>query len=543
MASATSLIDDSFLCSICLGMFTKPVSIPCGHTFCLQCIETYWASVGMLFNCPLCKEEFYPKPMLRVNIFIAEMAEKFENTFKKKSVNASEEGRSGKVPCDRCTDPNSTALKSCLVCFMSFCETHLEPHQKIAALRKHKLIQPVKNLESRLCKNHDEPLEMFCRADQMFLCESCKQNDHKRHMVVTLEEEAQSRKAQLTKERQGTDQMIHARQQKFLEIQHSLEESRKNAEEALTCSRHVMSAMGDYIKRSQIELTEVIKAKQNEIEKQANEFIKEMDEEIMKIKEKELQLNEVAPTDDHLTFLENVLSLTITSPQVRDWSDVSLESDQFGIQEAVAELQTTITTKISALCDPTFKEKQQYAVDVTLDPDTANPCLNVSDDGKQVAHRNRRRCVQSNPERFDHVLNVLAKEGFSSGKFYYEVQVKDKTQWNIGVASKSINRKGDIRLSPRNGYWTVCLRKGDEFIANAFPPLNLEVRKLPQNVGVFVDYEEGQVSFYDVDTRARIFSFSGCAFTEKLFPFFSPSANDGGTNSAPLIITPVTRNR
>ncbi|XP_061582345.1 E3 ubiquitin-protein ligase TRIM21-like [Cololabis saira] len=543
MASATSLTDDHLLCAICLSAFNKPASIPCGHTFCLQCIEKHWVHGGVLFNCPLCKEEFSPKPMLRVNIVIAEMEEKFKNMFENKSGNATEETGNGEVLCDRCTEPKSAALKSCLVCLMSFCETHLEPHQNKSALKKHKLILPVKNLESRLCKDHDEPLELFCRDDQMFLCQSCKQNDHKCHMVVTLEEEAQLRRAQLAEEKEGTDQMIHARQQKFHEIQSSLEENRKYVEEALSCSSRVMTAMGDFIKRSQIELAEVIKAKQNEIEKQAIDFINEMDEEMIQIKKKELQLNEVSPTDDHLTFLENVISLTITSPQVKDWSDVSLKSDQLGIREAVAELETTITTEISRLCDPTFKEKQKYAVDVTLDPDTANPSLNVSEDGKQVMHRDRKRSVQINPERFDHVLNVLAKEGFCSGKFYYEVQVKDKTQWNLGVASSSINRKGDIRLSPRNGYWTICMRKGGEFIANAFPPENLQVRKSPQKVGVFVDYEEGQVSFYDVDARAIIFCFSGCTFTENLFPFFSPAANDGGTNSAPLIITPVTYNR
>lgn len=542
MASVTSLIGDDILCSICLGVFTKPVTIPCGHTFCLDCITTHWDTCDNVCQCPLCMEKFYSKPMLRVNIFIAEMAEKFKKTAERKSCNTPDQAESGKVLCDLCTKPKLTARKSCLVCFTSYCQTHLEPHQKISALKKHKLIPPVKNLESRICKDHDEPLELFCKADQMFLCESCKNKDHKTHKVVSLEEESQMRKTQLGIEKADTDQMIQARQQKILEIQHILEASRNNAEGAVSCSKHVITAMVDYIKRSQTEMTEVIKMKLKKIEKEAKSLMNEVDGEIMQIKLKNLELNDVSVTDDHFTFLENILSLTISSPEVKDWSDVTITSDQFTIQEAMAKLETTITHEINALCDPTFKEKQKYAVEVKLDPDTANPSLNVSDDGKQVACGNTKREVRNKPERFDHVLNVLAKEGFSVGKFYYEVQVKDKTQWDLGVASESINRKGDIRLSPKNGYWTIWLRKGNELTANAGPAIKLHLREMPQKVGVFVDYEGGEVSFYDVDARACIYSFLGCAFTEKLFPFFSPCSNDGDKNSAPLIITPVIHN-
>ncbi|XP_017263603.1 E3 ubiquitin-protein ligase TRIM21-like [Kryptolebias marmoratus] len=541
MASAKSLItEEQVCCSICLDVFTKPASIPCGHTFCLDCITTHWAIVNTLFQCPLCKEEFYPKPMLRVNIFIAEMAEKFKNTVKSQSSSAPEQTGSGKVLCNLCTEPKSTAIKSCLVCFLSYCQTHLERHEKIPALMKHKLIHTVDNLESRLCKNHDEPFEFFCGEDQMFLCESCKNGDHKKHKIVNLEEEAQTRKQQLGTEKKCTDQMIHARQQKIDAIQCSLKASKSNAEEAVSYSRDRMTALVDYIKKSQNELSEVIDIKLKTSEKEAEDFIKELNAEITEIKLKNQQLNNISLTDDPFRFLENVLSLTISSPQVKDWSNVRFNPTQCAIQETLAKLETSVTTEINKLCDPSFKEKQKYAVNVTFDPDTANAGLNVSADGKRVTHGNQRRKVPNKPERFDHVLNVLAKQGFSSGKFYYEVQVKDKTQWDLGVVYESINRKGDIRLSPKNGYWTIWLRKGEELTANAGPPISLDVRKIPEKVGVFVDYEEGQVSFYDVDVRANIFSFFGCAFTGKLFPFFSPCSNDKGKNLAPLIITPIT---
>ncbi len=182
-------------------------------------------------------------------------------------------------------------------------------------------------------------------------------------------------------------------------------------------------------------------------------------------------------------------------------------------------------------------------MDVTLDPDTAHPDLILSDDGKQVRCGDITQKLPDTPERFDPCVCVLGKEGFSSGRCYFEVQVKGKTEWTLGVARESINRKGWITLSPSNGYWTVCLRNGDEYEACDDASVSLSLRVKPQRVGVFVDYEEGLVSFYDVESSSHIYSFTAQSFTEKLFPFFNPCPNDGGKNSSPLIITPVNYNK
>ena len=140
-----------------------------------------------------------------------------------------------------------------------------------------------------------------------------------------------------------------------------------------------------------------------------------------------------------------------------------------------------------------MKRMQQYEVNITLDPDTAHPELILSEDGKQVRHGETQINLPDNPDRFERVVNVLGKDGFSSGRFYYEVTVKGKIEWDLGVARESINRKGKIMLKPQNGYWTMVPRNGNEYKANAGHPVTLSLRKKPQKVGVFVDYEEGQV--------------------------------------------------
>ncbi|XP_048059590.1 E3 ubiquitin-protein ligase TRIM21-like isoform X2 [Megalobrama amblycephala] len=204
------------------------------------------------------------------------------------------------------------------------------------------------------------------------------------------------------------------------------------------------------------------------------------------------------------------------------------------------ELRTNYTrVKEQLQLHDDLKRMQQYAVDVTLDPDTAHPTLILSDDGKQVRHGDIRQKLPDKPERFNYTVSVLGKEGFSSGKFYFEVQVKGKTEWSLGVARESINRKGQIILTPSRGFWTVWLRNENEYKALSDPSVSLSLSVKPQRVGVFVDYEEGLVSFYDVKSSSHIYSFTGQSFTGKLYPYFSPSLNNGGKNSAPLIITPV----
>ncbi|XP_062373232.1 zinc-binding protein A33-like [Sardina pilchardus] len=177
-------------------------------------------------------------------------------------------------------------------------------------------------------------------------------------------------------------------------------------------------------------------------------------------------------------------------------------------------------------------------VDVTLDPDTAHAYLILSADGKQVRHGDTRQNVPDNPKRFSPIISVLGKQGFSAGRFYYEVQVKRKTEWSLGVARESITRKGKINLSPGNGYWTIWLRNGT-YAALVDTVVPLSLKEKPQRVGVFVDYEAGLVSFYDADCWYHLYSYANVTFTEKLYPYFSPGLNDGGKNSSPLIISSV----
>uniref|UniRef100_A0A673MI44 E3 ubiquitin-protein ligase TRIM39-like n=1 Tax=Sinocyclocheilus rhinocerous TaxID=307959 RepID=A0A673MI44_9TELE len=511
-------------CSVCLDVFTDPVSTPCGHNFCKSCLNQCWDN-SQDCKCPLCKETFSKRPDLKINTALRQVAQLFQ---KKSSLSKSE------VLCDICDERKKKALKSCLLCQTSYCETHLEFHHKIY-LKKHKLLDPVKNMKDYICQKHERPLELFCRDDQTRLCVFCTDGDHKTHNTVPLEEESKEKKARLMKTQKDMQQMILDRIKKIQDIKYFAELRNKSAERVKAANAGLFSDLMRSIKRCQAELLEMMEEKQKTAEKQDEELIQELQQEITELKMRNTELDHLLHTEDHLQLLQVSIDPSLCSPpHTRNWPEISMNTDVSveTLRRALTQLQETLDQKL----------KFVKLLDVTLDPDTAHPKLILSNDGKQVRHGDIKHELPDYPERFNYSASVLGKEGFLSGRFYFEVQLKGKSQWDLGVARESINRKGKIRVSPQDGFWAVALRNGNEYWACADPCVYLSLRVKPQKVGVFVDYEEGLVTFYDVESRSQIYSFTAQSFTNRLYSYFCPFSDDTGKDSAPMIISPVNYN-
>ncbi|XP_041862529.1 E3 ubiquitin-protein ligase TRIM21-like [Melanotaenia boesemani] len=439
-AGSNQRSEDQFLCSICLDVFTEPVSTPCGYNYCKNCITRHW-DVNNSCQCPLCKKEFHFKPDLKINTLLREMVAQFRREAQQEASSSSSE-----------------------------------------------------------------------------------------------------QQAELRKTEAEIQLMIQKRRLKIQELKESVKVSKDAADRETVEGVQVFSALMESVQRGLDQLVEEIQDKQKTTEKQAEAFIKDLEQEISELMKRSSEVEQLLRSADHLHLLHSFSSLK-AAPPTKNWTEVRVHPPSYEgtVVRAVAQLEETIRKEKKKMIEAELKKVQQYAVDVTLDPDTANPDLILSDDGKQVYDGDVKKELPDNPERFSKCVNVLGNQSFSSGRFYFEVQVKGKTEWDLGVARESINRKGDITVRPQDGFWTVCLRNGNEYKANAGPSVRLHLQSGPEKVGVFVDYEEGLVSFYDVDAAALIFSSTGCCFTEKLYPYFSPSNNDGGKNSAPLIICPVNQ--
>ncbi|TNN40679.1 Zinc-binding protein A33 [Liparis tanakae] len=233
------------------------------------------------------------------------------------------------------------------------------------------------------------------------------------------------------------------------------------------------------------------------------------------------------------------LSTLSPSPEPTDWSAVSVNTDLYlgTIRSSVSGLVEKLQEEIKRLYGKELRKVQNYSSEVILDPATAQKNLAVSEDGRQVRYEERKAVHSEGPKRFSPALFVLGREGLGSGRHYWEVDLGRKTAWTLGVATASARRKGEIKLSPEGGYWCLWLKNG-EVKALAALRLPLPLAAPPSKVGVFLDYEGGQISFYDVKARLHLYSFSD-SFAESLFPVFSPCLQQDGKNSSPLVISPV----
>nr|XP_015201607.1 PREDICTED: tripartite motif-containing protein 47-like [Lepisosteus oculatus] len=290
-------------CPICLDTnFTTPVTIPCGHSFCTACIGEYWNHTDECL-CPLCKTSYPTKPDLLANRSLGECAGRCDET---KEVSGDEErfAKPGEVPCDSCTGRKLQAVKSCLVCLASYCETHTLPHYQEAAFKKHTLIAVSKNLEDKMCKQHGRPLERFCRSDQTCICVKCTETDHRTHSTLSAHKEWRRKKVQLEKTANKVEQMTKERLQKVEELNQLVKLSKSHTEREIEDSVQVFASLLRSVESSQAEITELIEEKQRAEEKRAEGLITELEQEIAELQRRSTELEQLSHTEDPIHFLQ-----------------------------------------------------------------------------------------------------------------------------------------------------------------------------------------------------------------------------------------------
>ncbi|XP_067418635.1 E3 ubiquitin-protein ligase TRIM39-like [Emydura macquarii macquarii] len=427
-------------------------------------------------------------------------------------------------PCPQCGKPTQ--------------ERHLRPNRQLGnmvQLVKRPRLEVVPEPEGgRVCERHQEALKLFCQEDQTPICVICRESRaHRAHTVVPIEEAAQEYREQilsrLQRLREEREELQGLKSDWDKESERLLRQT--EVERQLVVSEveqlHQLLAEQERLLLARLgELDEEIGRRREENSTQLCEEISRLSALITELEGKCQQ-----PAHEFLQGVRNAVSRgeKATSPHL---VPKCLELEK-RIRDFTREnnLQATVTGILG------LRRARGFAVDVTLDPDTANPWLVLSEDQKCVRRGDTRQDLPDNPERFDPCVCVLGAERFLGGRRYWEVEVGDKTHWTLGVCRESVSRKGTVKLTPETGYWAVRLREG-RYVTLTSPPTPFPVRVRPSRVGIFLDYEAGEVSFYNVTDRSQLCTVTG-TFSRTLRPYFYAGLSAGGKNAAPLIICPV----
>ncbi|XP_029021215.1 zinc-binding protein A33-like [Betta splendens] len=516
MAEANALeeLQSELTCPVCLELFRDPVILECGHHFCQLCIIQCWeAKADELSNCPKCRKSCARK--LRPNSLLCNVVDSVRRA---RAADATA-GFAGFAGCEL-----ERALE--------------DAEQRDAGSGAGSVAESVGAWLRRgldMCGEHEEKLKLYCEDDQLAVCLVCGMSrEHKGHSVVPIAEAFENYKdklcAALEKVRLQTEEATLFQRRTNEEILFIKEragdlEARVSAE---------FGRLRDFLLEEEQRLQERLRTQKERRLARLEEALTRAAERLSRLEgaAEQLQLRLAEESPEQLRgikdFIGRVNGLFDCSPEVS-------EPLQFG--EFEGPLQYKTWRKMSSVLQPAVAA-------VTLDADTAYPCLWVSPCRTSVHVGKIQADLPNNPERFTRYNIVLGSEAFSSGRHYWEVEVGCKTAWGLGVARASVDRKEEISLCPDDGFWTLVLRDNGDGTSDYEACTDTEESLLhptrpPRRVGIYLDYDRGEVGFYDAGDMSHLFTFYDAKFKEPVFPYFNPWPIINGHNWEPLtIVTP-----
>ncbi|KAM9426112.1 tripartite motif-containing protein 16-like isoform 2-T2 [Pholidichthys leucotaenia] len=477
------LHSEKFTCSICLDLLKDPVTIPCGHSYCLNCVQTHWDEEGWkgTCSCPQCRKTFTPRPDLVTNFMLLELVEELKKTGLQAAPADHCYAAPEDVACDVCAERKLRAVKSCLVCLVSYCDVHLQHHYDLAPLKKHKLVNPSKNLQENICPRHDEVMKIFCRTDQQVVCYLCTMDQHKGHETVPAAAERAERQKKLEVSRLKIQQRIQERDKDVKALQQKVEAISGSVDEAMEDIEKVFSELIHLFQKRSSDVKQQIKSQQETEVSKVKELQEKLEQEISELKRKDTELEQLLKTEDHTQFLHSYPSLSACSESPHSSSiNVSPPSSCEYVTAALSEtrdlLQVILTgtlTNVSLtesevyilVSSPAAKTRAdflKYSRDITLDPNTAHTKLSLSNQNRKVTKMNQSQFYPHHPDRFSHSLQVLSRESLT-GRCYWEVEWSGEGV-DVAVAYQSISRAGTSVNESLFGYneksWSLRCNTG-----------------------------------------------------------------------------------
>ncbi|XP_039518569.1 tripartite motif-containing protein 16-like isoform X2 [Pimephales promelas] len=535
MAEARISVDQNeFVCPVCLDLLKDPVTILCGHSYCKICISGCWDQEDekRVYSCPQCRQTFSPRPALGKNTMLAEVVEKLKKT----KLPADCYAGAGDVECDVCTGRKHKAVKSCLVCQESYCQTHLDRHEEYHSRKPHKVIDATGRLQDMICRKHDKELEIFCITDQELLCVWCKEYEHKNHNTESTAAQRTEKQKQLKETQMKIRQRIQQRQKDLHQLREDVESHKRSAHTAVEDSEKIFTEIIRSIERRRSEATQQIRDQEKTAVSRAEERLERLEQEINDLKKRDAELEQLSHTQDHIQFLQSFQSLS-APPESTDKLDVSFGSlSSFdGVRESVRQLRDKLEDfwkeEIKKISDgvtftnmnpKTRNDFLQYSHQLSLDLNTVNRQLLLSERNRVITLSDRVQPYPDHPDRFDYWYQVLCRESVC-GRCYWEIEWSGDGVY-ISVSYKSISRKGlgyECGFGYNDQSWRLnCSSSRNSFIHNNIES-DLPVKSISRRVGVYVDHSSGTLSFYSVSDTMSLIHTVQTTFTQPLYPGFN----------------------
>ncbi|XP_056248037.1 tripartite motif-containing protein 16-like [Seriola aureovittata] len=520
MAQQGNQLDqERFCCSICLDLLKDPVTIPCGHSYCINCVKTHWDKEDekKIHSCPQCRKTFIPRPVLVKSTMLADLVEELKKTGLQAAPADHCYAGPEDVACDFCTGRKLKAVKSCLICLVSSCEKHLQPHYDVAPLKKHKLVEPSKKLQENICSRHDEVMKMFCRTNQQCICYLCSVDEHKGHDTVSAAAERTERQRELQLSRQQIQQRIQDRDKDVKVLQQEVEAINGSADEAVKDSEKIFTELIRLMEKRSSDVKQQIRSQQKTEVSRVKELQEKLEQEITELKRKDAELMQLSHTEDHTQFLHNYPSLSRLSEST-DSSSINIRPLSYfeDVTAAVSQLRD----KLQDILRDTWTNISLTVteVDVSLsqpEPRTRADFLKYS---QEITLDDTRQCLSysCHADRFITWHQVMSRESLI-GRCYWEVEWRGKVF--VAVAYKNISRAGssdECVFGCNNKSWALNCNQNDYifFYNNIKTPVS---GPRSSRVGVYLDHRAGVLSFYSVSETMTLLHRVQTTFTQPLY--------------------------
>nr|XP_055059506.1 tripartite motif-containing protein 16-like isoform X2 [Misgurnus anguillicaudatus] len=521
MAEASILVDqDQFICSICLDLLKDPVTIPCGHSYCMSCITDCWDQDDQKrnYSCPQCRQTFNTRPVLNKNVVFAQMVEILKNTLLQIDRPSPSYAGPGDVKCDVCTEKKHKAVKSCLVCLNSYCQNHLEQHENLFKGKRHNLIDATGRLQQMICPQHEKLLEIYCKTDQLCICYLCMVDEHNEHKTVSAAAERTEKQKELKETQRKYQQRIQEIQKKLQELRDVVETHKRSAQTAVDDTERIFTQMITSIERRRSEVTQLIRDQEKTAVSEAKGLLKRLEQEIDDLRRRDAELEQLSHTDDHIHFLQSFQSLSVP-PGSSDSLSITVSSlisfDDVG--KSVSHLREKLKDFCREEIEKIYDKDYHH---FTADPNTAYKRLCLSEGNRVITYTDTVQPYPDHPDRFDGWCQVLCSESVS-GRCYWEVEWSSDVL--ISVSYKSISRKGEgdeCVFGFNDQSWSLfCCDSSCSFRHNNINT-KLPVVSRSSRIGVYVDHSAGSLSFYSVSDTMTLIHRVNTTFTKPLYPGF-----------------------